>query len=75
LIGERLAAMREGHGATLSVEGRAGFGKTRLLQAAAMAEHCGVNVGSGAIDASDQVVPMSAPGRGRVRRSGTVGGP
>jgi DNA-binding CsgD family transcriptional regulator len=59
VIGERLAIAREGHGAVLFVRGRAGFGKTRLLaEAAAMAGRAGVRAGFGAVQASDQVVPM-----------------
>ncbi len=46
VIGERLAAAREGRGAVLFVQGRAGFGKTRLLaEAAAMADRTGVRAG------------------------------
>jgi len=61
VIRERLAAVRDGRGGTLFLDGRAGFGKTRLLgEAAALADEFGVRVGRGAIDARDQVVPMSA---------------
>jgi AAA ATPase domain len=60
VIGERLAAAREGRGAVVFVQGRAGFGKTRLLaEAAAMAGRAGVRAGFGAVQASDQVVPMA----------------
>jgi DNA-binding CsgD family transcriptional regulator len=60
LIGEQLAGAREGRGAVLFVQGRAGFGKTRLLaEAAAMASQAGVRAGFGAVQASDQVVPMA----------------
>ena len=60
MIGERLAGAREGRGAVLFVQGRAGFGKTRLLaEAAAMASQAGVRAGVGAVQASDQVVPMA----------------
>jgi DNA-binding CsgD family transcriptional regulator len=59
VIGERLAAAREGCGAVVFVQGRAGFGKTRLLtEAAAMADPAGVRAGFGVVQASDQVVPM-----------------
>ena len=59
MIGERLAAAREGCGAVVFVQGRAGFGKTRLLtEAAAMADPAGVRAGFGVVQASDQVVPM-----------------
>jgi DNA-binding CsgD family transcriptional regulator len=59
VIGERLAAARQGRGAVLFVQGRAGFGKTRLLaEAAAMAGRAGIRAGFGAVQASDQVVPM-----------------
>ncbi len=60
MIGEQLADAREGRGAVLFVQGRAGFGKTRLLaEAAAMASQAGVRAGLGAVQASDQVVPMA----------------
>ncbi len=60
MIGERLAAAREGRGAVLFLPGRAGFGKTRLLaEAVAMAGRTGVRAGFGAVQASDQAVPMS----------------
>ena len=60
MIGEQLAGAREGRGAVLFVQGRAGFGKTRLLaEAAAMAGQAGVRAGFGAVQASDQVVPMA----------------
>jgi AAA ATPase domain/Enoyl-(Acyl carrier protein) reductase len=60
-IGELLGSVRDGRGATLFVEGRAGIGKTRLLHEAAwIAESLRIRVGWGAIDAEDQVVPMSA---------------
>jgi DNA-binding CsgD family transcriptional regulator len=60
VIGEQLAGAREGRGAVLFVQGRAGFGKTRLLaEAAAMASQAGVRAGLGAMQASDQVVPMA----------------
>ena len=59
MIGERLAGVRQGRGAVLFVQGQAGFGKTRLLaEAAAMASRAGVRAGFGAVQASDQVVPM-----------------
>ena len=59
MIGERLASVRQGRGAVLFVQGRAGFGKTRLLaEAAAMASRTGIRAGFGAVQASDQVVPM-----------------
>jgi len=61
VIGERLAAARQGRGAVLFVQGRAGFGKTRLLaEATAMAGRAGVRAGFGAVQASDQVVPMGS---------------
>ncbi len=61
MIGERLASARRGRGAVLFVQGRAGFGKTRLLaEAAAMAGRAGVRAGFGAVQASDQLVPMGA---------------
>jgi DNA-binding CsgD family transcriptional regulator len=60
VIGEQLAGAREGRGAVLFVQGRAGFGKTRLLaEAAARASQAGVRAGFGAVQASDQVVPMA----------------
>jgi DNA-binding CsgD family transcriptional regulator len=59
VIGERLAAVREGRSTVLFVQGRAGLGKTRLLaEAVAMANRTGVRAGFGAVQASDQVVPM-----------------
>jgi hypothetical protein len=59
VIGERLAGARQGRSAILFVQGRAGFGKTRLLaEAVAMAGWTGVRAGLGAVQASDQVVPM-----------------
>jgi hypothetical protein len=59
VIGERLASAREGRSAVLFVQGRAGFGKTRLLaEAAAMAGRAGIRAGFGAVQVSDQVVPM-----------------
>jgi hypothetical protein len=57
--GRRLGWTRR-RGAVLFVQGRAGFGKTRLLaEAAAMASQAGVRAGLGAVQASDQVVPMA----------------
>ena len=59
VIGELLAYVRRGRGAVLLAEGRAGFGKTRLLtEAAAMAARAGFRAGIGAVPPSDQVVPM-----------------
>jgi DNA-binding CsgD family transcriptional regulator len=60
VIREQLAGAREGRGAVLFVQGRAGFGKTRLLaEAAAIASQAGVRAGVGTVQASDQVVPMA----------------
>jgi predicted ATPase len=59
VIGERLVGVREGRGAVLFVQGRAGLGKTRLLaEAVAIASRMAVRSGFGAVQASDQVVPM-----------------
>jgi DNA-binding CsgD family transcriptional regulator len=60
LRGQLLGAV-EGRGATLFVEGRPGFGKTRLLyEAAELARGLGIRVGTGAMVASDQRIPLAA---------------
>jgi predicted ATPase len=59
VIGERLAGARAGTRSTIFIEGPSGFGKTRLLaEAAAIAGRVGVQVGTGAVDARDRLVPM-----------------
>lgn len=61
MIGERLAGARDGHGATILVEGRAGFGKSRLLEEASkMAGRLDMRVGVGAAEPGDHVVPMGS---------------
>src|SRR3954463_887204 len=60
-ISEMLATLRNGQGAVTIVEGRAGFGESRLLQeAAAVAVRAGVRVGVGAAHEHDRLVPMAA---------------
>src|SRR4051812_18208263 len=60
-VSEMLATLRDGRGAITIVEGRAGFGKSRLLQeAAAVAVRAGVPVGVGAAHEHDRPVPMAA---------------
>jgi DNA-binding CsgD family transcriptional regulator len=49
-----------GRGGVVVIEGRAGFGKTRLLEEAlGLAERAGVRTGFGRSDADDSAVPMA----------------
>src|SRR5262249_44125750 len=59
LIRELLAAAGRGEGSLLVVRGRAGFGKTRLLQSALdLAAAQGLRTGMGGADDGGQSVPM-----------------
>ena len=61
LIRELLAAARSGEGSVLVVRGRAGFGKTRLLQSALeLAAALGLRTGAGGAEDGGQAVPMMA---------------
>jgi predicted ATPase len=61
LIRELLAAARSGEGSVLVVRGKAGFGKTRLLQSALeLAATLGLRTGAGDADDGGQAVPMMA---------------
>ncbi|MEN3285135.1 MAG: hypothetical protein V7607_6275 [Solirubrobacteraceae bacterium] len=58
-IGERLAAVRAGEGSIVFVEGRPGYGKSRLLEEAArMAGRLQVGVGAASAEPSDAVMPL-----------------
>jgi DNA-binding CsgD family transcriptional regulator len=57
---ERCERARAGHSSVILVEGGAGFGKTRILRAAAdIAEELGLRAGYGWAAAGDSAVPMS----------------
>jgi DNA-binding CsgD family transcriptional regulator len=57
---ERCERARAGHSSVVLVEGGAGFGKTRILRAAAdLAEELGLCTGYGWAAAADNAVPMS----------------
>jgi len=59
LIGELLTAAERGEGSILVVEGRAGFGKTRMLQSAVeQATSAGLRTGRGSAEDGSQAVPM-----------------
>jgi DNA-binding CsgD family transcriptional regulator len=59
LIGEMLAAAKRGEGSIVVIEGRAGFGKTRLLQSAVeQAIASGLRTGWGGAEYGGQAAPM-----------------
>jgi hypothetical protein len=59
LIRELLTAARRGEGSVLVVRGKAGFGKTRLLQSAVeQAAALGLRTGAGGAEDGGQAVPM-----------------
>src|SRR3954447_24136005 len=60
VIETALANAQTGQGAALLIEGRAGFGKTRLLEESSrLAQHMGMRVGVGRADVDDTATPMS----------------
>jgi DNA-binding CsgD family transcriptional regulator/tetratricopeptide (TPR) repeat protein len=61
VIGELLATAALGEGSAVVIEGRAGFGKTRLLQAAVeQAAIAGLRTGRGGAADGSQAAPMTA---------------
>lgn len=61
VIDAALAGARSGQGAVVLIDGRAGLGKTRLLEEALrIAERFGMRTGLGRADIDETAVPMSA---------------